>query len=194
METITLGISMYRLVGDCDEPDPAISSQRTEEELLEIVARMNDIWAPAGIRLEAKTVSTIKLPQELLTRVAYGEIGALLQELGESVEPPGPGVINGFYARSLGGPNGIAFPNSRIFMVTDEPSVFDRRVSSHEVAHVLGLPHTPTDPGRLLFSGTNGMTLTDNEITIARITASELLESSPNYTQSARRTQRFSIY
>jgi hypothetical protein len=180
LETITLGISMYRLVGDCDEPDPAISSQRTEEELLEIVARMNDIWAPAGIRLEAKTVSTIKLPKEVLTRVTYGEIRALLQELGESVEAPGPSVIYGFYARSLGGPNGIAFPASRIFMVTDEPSVFDRRVSSHEVGHVLGLPHTPTDPGRLLFSGTNGMNLTDNEITIARITASKLLESRSN--------------
>jgi hypothetical protein len=180
LETITLGISMYRLVGDCDEPDPAISSQRTEEGLLEIVARMNDIWAPAGIRLEAKTVSTIKLPKELLTRMAYGEIRALLQELGESVEPPGPGVINGFYARSLGGPNGIAFPARGIFMVTDEPSVLDRRVSGHEVGHVLGLPHAPTDPGRLLFSGTNGMYLTDNEITIARIMASELLESSSN--------------
>ena len=180
MEIITLGISMCRLIGDCDEPDPAISSQRTEEELLEIVARMNDIWAPAGIRLEAKTMPTIKLPKELLARVAYGEIRALLQELGESVEPPGPGVINGFYTRSLEGPNGIAFPARGIFMVTDEPSVFDRGVSGHEVGHVMGLPHSPTDPGRLLFSGTNGMYLTDNEITISRIMASELLESSSN--------------
>ena len=139
METIILGISMYQLVGDCDERDPAISCQRTEEELLEIVSRMNDIWASAGIRLEAKTVSTIKLPKEFLTRVAYGEIRALLQELGESVEPPGPGVTNGFYARSLEVPNGIAFPASGIFMVTDEPSVFDRRVSGHEAGHVMGL-------------------------------------------------------
>ncbi len=169
---------MYRLEGDCDEPDPAISSQRTEEELLEIVARMNEIWAPAGIRLEAKTVSTIKVPKEMLTRVTWGDVRALLQELGGSVAPPGPSLINGFYFRNLGGPNGISFPSSRVFMVTDEPSVFDRRVSSHELGHILGLPHTSHDPGRLLFSGTNGMNLTDNEITIARMVASELLESS----------------
>ncbi|PKB78933.1 MAG: hypothetical protein BZY88_15885 [SAR202 cluster bacterium Io17-Chloro-G9] len=178
MDTITLGISLYRLEGDCDEPDPAISSHRTEGELLEILDRMNDIWAPAGIRLEAKTVSTIKLPKEMLTKVTWGDVRVLLQELGGSVEPPGPGLINGFFSRSLGGPNGISFPNSRIFMVADEPSVFDRRVSSHEVGHILGLPHTSIDPHRLLFSGTNGMSLTDNEITIARMVASELLESS----------------
>lgn len=144
------------------------------------MARMNDSWAPAGIRLNAKTMPTIKLPKELLARLAYGEIRTLLQELEESAEPPGPGVVNGFYTRGLEGPNGIAFPARGIFMVTDEPSVFDRPVSDHEVGHVMGLPHSSTDHGLLLFSGTNRMYLTDNEITISQIMASELLESPSN--------------
>ena len=50
----------------------------------------------------------------------------------------------------------------------DEPSVFDRRVSSHEVGHMLGLHHVLGDAGRLLFSGTNGMALTEDEATVAR--------------------------
>jgi hypothetical protein len=52
--------------------------------------------------------------------------------------------------------------------VIDEPSVFDRRVSSHEVGHMLGLHHVLDDPGRLLYSGTNGMSLTEDEATVAR--------------------------
>ena len=61
-----------------------------------------------------------------------------------------------------------ALPISRTFFVIDEPSVFDRRVSSHEVAHMLGLHHVLDDPGRLLYSGTNGMVLTGDEATVAR--------------------------
>ena len=62
-------------------------------------------------------------------------------------------------------------------MVIDEPSVFDHRVSSHEVGHILGLRHTQNDPARLLYSGTNGTNLTPEEITLTRYVAMELLKT-----------------
>ena len=62
-------------------------------------------------------------------------------------------------------------------MVIDEPTVFDHRVSSHEVGHILGIKHTGADRGRLLYSGTNGMTLTQEEITLSRYIAMELLKA-----------------
>ena len=52
VEEITVGISMYVLVDDLENPDPAVSSRRSEEELTVILAGMNEIWGQANIRLE----------------------------------------------------------------------------------------------------------------------------------------------
>ena len=54
--------------------------------------------------------------------------------------------------------------------------MFDRRVSSHEVGHILGLEHNLSDQGRLLYPGTNGMALTLEEVEIARETTSNLTD------------------
>ena len=55
--------------------------------------------------------------------------------------------------------------------------VDDRRVSSHEVGHIFRLQHARAGGGRLLFSGTNGMTLAQEEITLARYVAGQLLKA-----------------
>ena len=81
-----------------------------------------------------------------------------------------------FYSQSIGGPNGIAPFGTRLFFVMDTPSVRDERVSSHELGHILGLHHVQDDPDRLMFSGTNGMTLTQEEVTVARYFAQGILD------------------
>lgn len=180
-EEIVVGISMYVLVDDLESPDPAFSSRRTEDELEVILAGMNGIWSQANIRLELDVLDTIQVDAEVLSRVARGNIRAFFDKLGGgipfNVAGPDSSLISGFYTKQAGGANGITPLGTGWYMVIGEPSVFDRRVSSHEVGHILGLRHTRADRGRLLYSGTNGMTLTPEEITLARYVTSELLKA-----------------
>ncbi len=72
VEEITVGISMYVLVDDLENPDPAVSSRRSEEELTVILAGMNEIWGQANIRLELDTLDTIAVDSDVLKKVAQG--------------------------------------------------------------------------------------------------------------------------
>ena len=161
---------------DKGEPDPAISTHRTEEDLREILEGMNDIWSQADIRLELQTIESVEVPEAILRGMLAGNLGPFFREIGDGIALPHTSTINGFYIRSIGGSNGINPFRSRTFFVIDEPTVFDRRVSSHELGHILGLNHVLDDPGRLLFSGTNGMTLTEDEATVARYIAEGIIQ------------------
>ena len=114
---------------------------------------------------------------DVLRQVAEGDVRAFFDRLGESIPFTETGLISGFYAKSIGGANGLTPRGSRWFIVMDEPSVFDHRVSSHEVGHILGLRHTLNDRGRLLFPGTYGMSLIPAEVTLTRYLAMELLKT-----------------
>jgi len=167
-EIISLSISLFLLMDDKENPDPEISTHRTEADLREILEGMNEIWRQAGIRLELDTVESVEVPEAMLRGMQAGDLRPFFSAMGRGIALPEPSTINGFYLRRVGGPNGINRFRSRTFFVIDEPSVFDRRVSSHEVGHMLGLHHVLDDPGRLLFSGSNGMALTEDEATVAR--------------------------
>ena len=175
-EVISLGISLYLLVEDNGEPNSEISTRRTERDLREILDGMNAIWSQADIRLKLQTIETLEVPEAILQRMLAGNLGPFFSQLGGGITIPQPAAINGFYLRRVGGPNGINPSRSSTFFVIDEPSVFDRRVSSHEVGHILGLIHVLDDSERLLYSGTNGMTLTDEEATVARYFAQGIID------------------
>ncbi len=173
-ETIIIGISLYVLVDEAEPSNQSLSSRRTEDELLEILDGMNDIWRQADIELELRTVATVPVPANVLEGFLAGSLGPFFNGFDRTFNIPGTATINGFYVRSLGRANGVTVPSTRSFFVMDTPSVFDRRVSSHEVGHILGLEHTLSDQGRLLYPGTNGMILTSQEVEIARENASKL--------------------
>ncbi len=177
LEAIVLPLSLYVVHDAADADGSSWSSQRDTARLLEIAERMGDIWADANIRFEPVTVATIEAPTEALVDLARLEARTFLAGAGVEFEVPDPGVLNGFYVADLAGVNGFAPNGTRTFYVTDQPSVHDERVSSHEIGHLLGLHHALDDSGRLMFGGTNGMALTDDEITVARYFANGILDA-----------------
>ena len=90
-EEITVGISMYVLVDDLENPDPAISSRRSEEELTVILAGMNEIWGQANIRLELDTLDTIAVDPDVLDHPQGYEILAEIR-----IHHGAQGVVNLF--------------------------------------------------------------------------------------------------
>jgi len=176
-ETIALPLSLYVLIDADEQGDSSRSSVRDPAELEEIADRMGEIWAPAGIVFDPVNVATLKVPAAALIDLDRLEARTFLAAAGVEFDVPDPGVLNGFYVAQLGRVNGFAPNGSRTFYVTDRPSVHDERVSSHEVGHLLGLHHALDDTGRLMFGGTNGMALTDEEITVARYFANGILDA-----------------
>ena len=172
---IVLGISLYLLVDDAEAPSASISSQRDVDNLRRVLEGMNEIWNQAAIRLEARFIGTAVTPDRTLRGIVRGDVSRFFNASGGHSDLREPSLINGLYARRIGVVNGFVPSGTRSFFVTDNPSVHDRRVSSHEVGHILGLNHPLDDPNRLMFSGTNGMMLTEEEIVMARRAASGIL-------------------
>lgn len=174
-EPIALSLSLYVVSEVETEDSPAQPSKRTEDEVAEIAEKIQQIWSEAGIIFEPVNIRTIEVSPDLLAALGSGDSRPFLTSAGDSFEVPDPGMINGFYIASAGGANGFTPIGSRVLFVIDDPSVHDERVSSHEIGHILGLHHELNDADRLMFSGTNGMTLTGTEIAVARYNATGIL-------------------
>ena len=158
-----------------DDEEDELSSARTAEEFEEIYDKANQIWGQANIRLTLEQVARLAVPQEIAEAVNLGNYRPFFQHANGVIDPPSAGLIYAFYTQSIGGPNGIAPFGARAFFVMDTPSVHDERVTSHEIGHILGLHHTLEDNERLMYPGTNGMTLTEEEIVVARYVAMGML-------------------
>jgi len=172
LETIHLPVSLYVVAGDTGP-----SSARTPDEVAEIGARMTEIWSQAGIALDITVVGEIEVPSDVIAAVAARDGRAFLVAANQGrFEIPDPGALIGFYVPDAGGANGFAPLALRTFFVSDVSTVHDERVSSHEIGHILGLHHALDDQDRLMFSGTNGMTLAPDEIAVARYVAQGILD------------------
>ncbi|GMQ99143.1 MAG: hypothetical protein BMS9Abin17_1705 [Acidimicrobiia bacterium] len=174
---IEISMSLYVVDDASDPPSSPLSSSRTTDEIASIAERIRSIWLEAGVDLTIRTISRITAPPDVLERVARGETSSFVDAaVSGAISVPEPAIINGFYVRQVGSANGETPLGTRIFFVTDNPSVHDERVSSHEIGHILGLHHTQEDSGRLMYSGTNGMSFSDGEIDVARYGAAGILD------------------
>lgn len=176
---VELSISLYVVDEAGGKARSGLSSQRDVDSLTAVLQDMQLIWDQAGITLDTATITRIEASTEALTALSLGDTGAFLNDVySGATEVPNPGAINGFYVRDLGGINGVAPFGTQVFFVTDQPTVHDERVSSHEIGHILGLHHARDDSGRLMFSGTNGMALVEAEVSTARYTAGGIIDGS----------------
>jgi hypothetical protein len=176
-EPIELSMSLYVVDEAGTGGDSALSSDRTASELAQIAGAMRAIWAQAGIDLTVATTTRIEVPAIVLRDLAQGDTSSFFDAASAgAIALPDAGSLLGFYVKRIGPANGLTPLGTRVFFVTDEPSVNDERVSSHEIGHILGLDHTLDDSARLMFSGTNGTELTDEESVVARYGARGILD------------------
>ena len=145
---------------------------------MEVIAEgVQEIWQSADVEFGPIHVESVAVPPDVLEAITRsGDTTLFFEQVGQTFDVPEPGLINGFYVASAAGVNGFTPVGSTVFFVVDEPSVHDERVSSHEIGHILGLRHATDDAERLMFSGTNGMTLIDQEMEVARYGAEGLVE------------------
>jgi hypothetical protein len=176
-EPITVSLSLY-VVSDADaDADAGLGTQRSAADVEAIAADIAPLWAQADVVFDPVRVIEIDMPAEVLAEIATtGGTDAFFAEAGRALSIPDAGDINGFYVREAAGVNGFTPIASRVFFVVDEPSVKDRRVSSHEIGHILGLHHELVDQTRLMYSGTNGELLTDMEQAVARYGAQGIVD------------------
>ena len=171
-EPITMSLTLYRLLNA-----DGLGTERSTEEIAEIGERVNEVWAQAGIRFDPLLVRDIEVPAEAIGPIIVaGDIDPLLDSFASGIDVPDAGQLNGFYVSEAFGVNGFAPIGTRIFFVVDEPSVPDHRVTSHEIGHLFGLHHDLGDPGRLMFSGTDGEALVEREQLVARYFAEGILD------------------
>lgn len=170
-----LPISMYLLVDDIDDPNPDISTSRTESDLRQIWLDVSDIWSQANIVIDLKYAGYVEVPTDILEDIIMGDFQSFFDAINDgTIEIPDISLFNGFYAKKIGLPNGISLSN-RVFLVQDNPTVLVERTTSHEIGHLLGLHHELEDEERLMYSGTNGMNLTEEEIIVSRYIANGFL-------------------
>jgi len=181
-ETITIPVAVHILISD----NRALSSQRTIDSIDNHFAAVNRIWSQADILFQPAIMHQVSTPNHILLGLSHRRGRGGLADFFRSIRSgridlgsPHEQKIQAFYVRSLGGPNGLKPIGRSALFVADKTTVYDARVTSHEIGHNLGLFHVRDDTSRLLFSGSNGVKLTEEEQIVARYNAYQLLSTGP---------------
>ena len=187
---IELTISLHFLVDASDSPTPAISSHRSRSELDDFFQSMNKIWFNSEVIMRSVSIGPLEVPYRLLQQFKSANSTFDVAQCVDALPRPDRKVINGFYLPYLPPPdntlferprNGTSWPDLGVFVVLDEPTLhempmqprtdrgFGRRVTNHEIGHILGLPDLERMENwdRLMYKGSTGTRLTTSELTKA---------------------------
>lgn len=115
-----------------------------------------EMWGSVGVDFDVEIVDTV-LSESQIVGLESGDVNVL-----SSFSLDEPAYIHGFFLGSFDRVNGIAF-SGRSFAVVDDTSVRDYRTIAHEIGHLLGLSHTQDSIGRLMFQGSDGHMISDQE-------------------------------
>ena len=169
IKSVTLTLALHLV----SSPQPCI----TTFDVREIFARINAIWAGAGIGFRLGRVDTL----DLSTWPAWDLFLAGFQASART--------IHGYYGHwdnpppdnqgSIDVINGISCKSQRCFWVRDHEDLLVKspplhRVSGHELGHILGLDHYGDPKGFLMTPNGPGESFQPHEIKIAKDTAERL--------------------
>lgn len=172
LSLISIPISVYIL----DDQRGKLSSQSRNERMIVIFDRVNKIWAQAGIEFEIKYIGRITLPPAIIRELVNGNHKPFLKGRDDDFKVPNPSLFNAYYASSIGLLNGLTIGDDLI-LVTDSRDIQTYRVTAHELGHLLGLGHVHDDDLRLMYPGTKGTVLTNQEIKTVRDSALQKLNT-----------------
>lgn len=155
---------------------PDYDCRLREADARAILARINDLWMPAGIRFYADGILTEEAAaQELLLELVQDRTEAHLR-LIRPYASRSDRTFHLYFIRSMR-PNGIALDGSYQLLFVKETVSLDPvpggtdeplpRVCAHEIGHALDLDHQ-ADRSRLMAMGTAGTRLAPDEIAVAR--------------------------
>lgn len=145
----------------------ANGSERTSEDIDQLMRNGQSIWDQANIVLEQKAVHELVLSEEdaeLFFQDPSAFKSAFISDGEEGIS-----VV---LVRSLRGINGIAYTNLDMIGVADLTTIFDFRAFAHEIGHILSLPHTE-GRSRLMHREANSIEIIKEEIMAAREAARE---------------------
>ena len=146
----------------------SLGSERDEGNVRQLVENASALWKQASITLATDEIVFAQVDDSDIE--SFVEYPVALTNIFVDQSFSG---IHVFLLEGLSGLNGISFTGSRTVAVADFTTVLDYRTLAHEIGHILHLSHT-ADRNDLLYSGTNGMNLSIEEISTARDRATAL--------------------
>ena len=136
-------------------------TSKDTEDVFELFEKVNRIWMQGQIIFIVEDVVVSEFSKEEFDKFLEGDIDLIVTR-----DDFRGGMINIYFARFVNA-NGISFPAQGFTLIGDVTTVNDFRTTAHELGHLLGLRHV-SSRDYLMFKGSNGDILSQEEITLAR--------------------------
>lgn len=162
---ITVQVATFIVLDDARQ----FSSERSNDDAVQLVREANLIWEPANITFNFTGVEFLFVNYDRFINDLFASNARGLPDSGAHIQV--------FFVNEIAA-NGVAFSQVNNIVVKDVTTVNSYRTVAHELGHLLGLPHVFDSTSKLMYRGTNGEILTAPEIEQARNQARLLAEES----------------